>query len=171
MAATVIVQVPSVIHLPPMFDITYDMLLKQRNIITPSDSNSGFRECPEAAVSDRAAAENVARVLDAHYGSVARVNFSTYAETACSCVPEDIEFDDLLGGSVTQYDGQRIMSPEAIIFQHEVLPCIRSSLFTEKYGPGSFFQRFLLARTFRLSCKVLLSTKSSSKSNLMADTN
>lgn len=71
MAATVVVQVPSVIHLEAVPGITHDMLLKQRKTIMPSDPDSGFRVLPEAAVADKAAAEKVARVLQAHYGSVA----------------------------------------------------------------------------------------------------
>jgi hypothetical protein len=68
MAATVVVQVPSFIHLEAVLDITHEMLLKQCNMITPSDPGSGFRVRPEAAVSKKAAAEKVARVLQAHYG-------------------------------------------------------------------------------------------------------
>lgn len=102
--------------------------------MTPSNENSNVPTAPQANVSDRKLATKLSRILHAHFGHVPKL------------------YEDLLAGGVTG----EFMSPGAQKFKEKDVGSLISSIMTERYGPASFFPKFVKGKTSTHDCRLLV---------------
>ncbi|KAH4807211.1 hypothetical protein HBI88_100790 [Parastagonospora nodorum] len=138
MAAAIVIDVPGVIHLQAAPDFEFACLPSQRKKVTPAMQGSGIPTTPTATVSTRATATKLARILHAQYG----------------VVPQG--FENLLAGGLTVVNGVETISREAQSFKKKEVSEIMSLEHTEKYGPKSFFRRYVRGMVCTLNSKTLV---------------